>query len=101
MDHISTLLPKVLRKRGLKDEVDASQITFVAQRWLTESLPDFSEAITVTKYAEKTVFIEVKHSIAAQECYACTDDLLHYLKNKHPGLPIERIRILRKRNRKS
>ncbi|MBU2213957.1 DUF721 domain-containing protein [Patescibacteria group bacterium] len=96
MDHISKLLPKTLRKHGLLDEAKASLAVFHAKQWLKVNLPSFMEEIRPTKCKDKTLFIEVEHSTAAQECQFVTSDLLLHLHDKC-GLSeeVESIRILR------
>ena len=93
MDHISLLLPKVLRKRGIKDQADASLIVYTATQWLEGKLP----GVRPTKFTTGTLFIEAATSIAAQECYALTQDLLAALQSNFPSITIDRVRILRER----
>jgi len=93
MDKISALLPKVLNKRGLRREADASLVVYAANAWLhANHAPE--EAIATT-YARGELTIAVQNAIAGQECYALHDDLLLALQNKFPVLPIQRIRIHR------
>lgn len=92
MDHISTLLPKVLRKHGLKDEADASHIVFTAQEWLNAR---GQASASVTKFQDCTLFIEVQSSVDAQECHALTGELLTFLQNKFPDNKLEHIRLIR------
>ena len=91
MDHISTLLPKVLRKRGIKDEADASLVVHEASMWLRRSgVPG-----KVTKLKSGTLFIEAPSSIAAQECHASSNELLEALRLRFPDITIENVRIVR------
>ena len=94
MDKISALLPKVLRKRGLKDEADASHVVFAADAWLrSHSAPEDAMA---QKLRNGELIIKVEHSASAQECHALSHVLLHELKTEFSNLPLDRIRILRK-----
>lgn len=92
MDHISQLLPKALRKHGLKDEVDASMIAHSAQSWITEQKLN---GVTVTKFQDHTIVIEVTSSVIAEECHALTEALLEHLRNEFPLQRIDGVRILR------
>jgi len=96
MDHISKLLPKTLRKHGLLDEAKASLAVFHAKKWLEKKLPTFKEEVRPTKCKDKTLFVEVAHSTAAQECQFLTSDLLIHL-HEECGLSeeVESIRIVR------
>src|SRR3989344_4092473 len=94
MDKISALLPKVLQKRGLKDEVDASHIVHITNAWLKEN--GAPEDATATKYQNRVLMIEVSTPVSAQECHGLSNDLLQILRTKHTALPPERILILRK-----
>ena len=95
MEHISTLLPKVLRKRGIKDEADASLVTFAAERWLKEYAEDIVPQVQATKFMDRTLFLKVESSIAAQECYARNEELLLHLRKEFPAIPCEKVCILR------
>lgn len=95
MEHISTLLPKVLRKRGIKDEADASLVCFAAERWFGEYAEDLVTKVRVTKFVDRTLFLAVESSIAAQECYARNEELLQYLRTEFGTIPLEKVCILR------
>ena len=94
MDKLSALLPKVLRKHGIKDEVDASWVTYKATAWLQKQSPDLS-GVRASKLEGSTLFVEVPSSIAAQECAALREGLLEELRREFPSTRIETIRILR------
>ena len=91
MDHISLLLPKVLRKRGIKDQADASLVVHTATQWLEGKV----SGVRPTKFAAGTLFIETTTSIAAQECQSLAHDLLDVLKDSFPAMKIEKVRIVR------
>lgn len=96
MDRVSFLLPKVLQKRGLKDEVDASHLVHFANAWLREQKAP--EDALVAKYRNGVVVITVENSTSAQECYELSEDLLQALHKKFVLLPLEKIHILRNLN---
>ena len=91
MDSVSSLLPKVLRKRGIKDEADASLVVFAANEWLKKH----AVLAMAKKLNGGTLFIEVASSIAAQECHGKSTDLLEEMQKQFPGILIENVRILR------
>lgn len=94
MQKASTLLPKILRRHGLKGEADASLIIHKANEWmLSHGAPEDAKA---TKLKDSTLFIEVENSTSAQECLGISDDLLHWLQKMYDGSLIQKLRILRK-----
>lgn len=93
MEKIATLLPKVLRKRGLKDEVDASHVVHIANLWLKEH--GAPEDAAATKYKNGTVIVTVQNSVSSQECHGLSQDLLKKLRIMFPALRLEKILILR------
>lgn len=97
MDHISSLLPKVLHKRGIKGQVDASFVIHITANWLFDRLPTYFEQgdLRVKSCKDNVVNIEVNHSIVAQECQALTSELLAYLQQETPNMAIEQVRITR------
>lgn len=99
MQKAATLLPKVLRRHGLKGEADASLVIHKANEWMEENgAPEDAKA---TKLKDSTLFIEVAHSTSAQECLAISDDLLHWLQKMYYGSLIQKLRILRKQESQS
>ena len=96
MDTASSLLSKVLKKRGLHKHAQASLITHEAQKWIAEHLPNFVEKITVLSIKDGCLQIACTHSIAAQELHAVCEELQSFLEQKDDSLKPEGIRILRK-----
>jgi hypothetical protein len=94
MDRLSLLLPKVLHRRGLKVQADASLIVFRANEWLKEN--GASEDILAIKLKEGTLFLSVESPVAAQECHALSEDLLLALHKEYPAVPLKSIRIARR-----
>ncbi len=94
MDKVSSLLSKVLRKHGIKEEADASHVVFAAEAWLrSHSAPEDAVA---QKLQNGELVIKVETSASAQECHALSHVLLHDLKTEFRTLPLDRVRILRK-----
>ena len=98
MDRISFLLPKVLEKRGMKNEADASLLVHTANIWLSEhSAPEDAEA---TIFKEDALMIECSSAASSQDCHALSEDLLSYLRQSFPHIPLKRIVLLRERERR-
>ncbi len=95
MYSLSSLLPKVLQKRGIKGEVDAALVVHRANLWIQKHLPDFREEIEAWTYREGLLIISTANSIAAQECQSQSHDLLASLHTDFPSMTIEKVRIVR------
>ncbi len=95
MDSIQSLLPKVLRKRGLQGKAEASYVTFKTQQWLEKALPELKGTIRSVKFAKPVLVVECTHGIAAQECRALLPALKEYAEKECGGVIIEEIRLNR------
>jgi len=95
VDHIRTLLPKVLRKRGLGDQVEASLIVFQAQQWIEKELTHVSAALSASQFKDGVLIIETQHSAASQECHLRKEDLEKYLKEECGHAALEGVRMKR------
>lgn len=94
MDHISRVLPGVLRKRGIGVHAHAAMLVYRAQKWLNERLPGLADALRVVELKDGVLLIESAHSIAAQECQSVAQDLIEFLQ-KEASSHIREIRIVR------
>ncbi len=101
MDHISSLLPKVLKKRGLDGHAKASLVLNRCTEWLAENLPDYAQELCPTKLVDGVLFIECEHSIASQECKQQSEALLSFLADACPDVSVEQIRLLREETKKA
>lgn len=97
MDSVQSILPRVLRKRGLHAQVAASTVTFVAARWLKTALPHCADTLLVSTLSHATLSIHCTHSIAAQECLPLLPQLKEFLSRECKGQKIEEIRLVRVR----
>lgn len=95
MDSLHSILPKVLRKRGLHVQASASLVTYAAQKWLSSALPHLADAISVTRFSHACLSISCRHSIAAQECLPLLPGLKEYLARECKSLRVDDIRLLR------
>ena len=82
MDHIFTVLPGVLRKRGLHEHAEGALMVLRAQRWIDIRLPHLQAVIRVQKFQENTLHIVCTHSIAIQECQGFIVDLQSYIRSE-------------------
>ncbi len=97
MDTVGSILPKVLRKRGLAAHADAAQITHRAHQWITKALPEVAEAVTARSFSHAVLTLEYTHSIVAQECQPLLPALKRYLQAEFPAAKLEEVRLLRGR----
>lgn len=97
MDSLQSVLPRVLRKRGLHLQVDASLVTLEAGRWLRGALPHLADAIAVKQLSRATLSIHCAHSIAAHECQPLLPQLKEFLARQCRGVRIDDIRLMRSR----
>ena len=95
MQHIKSLIPKVLGRRGLKDQAAASHIVYCAKKWLKKHHPILNEQYTVVTFAEAELCIRVENSIVAQEMAQLAELLKKHL-NAISDITVESIRIIRK-----
>jgi hypothetical protein len=95
MERISHLLPKVLKRRGLHEHAVAAYTVRTAQQWIDQELPNFQGELAVRSLKDSALLIDASNSIAAQECYARSDDLLAHIRGVHPEVHIERMHLSR------
>lgn len=82
MDHIRTVLPNVLRKRGLHGHATAALAVHKAQEWLLELLPGLAGSFAVEKLVNGVLTVACRDSVTAQECHALASPLLRYLQTE-------------------
>jgi len=98
MDKISALIPKVLAKRGLKDQAGASYAVYLTIDWLHALSVDIAEHCIVTTIKDGVLTIECLNSVVMQELNQKSDELKSHL-NSIDGISISAISIIRSRNR--
>ncbi|OGJ56602.1 hypothetical protein A3D88_02370 [Candidatus Peribacteria bacterium RIFCSPHIGHO2_02_FULL_52_16] len=94
MDSIRSLLPKVLRKRGLHAHAEASLVVHRSTLWIREQLPALAADIHVEKLQDATLIIRCKNSVAAQECQMLASKLKTYLEQEC-GITVKEVCIMR------
>ena len=95
MQQLSSLLPKVLAKRGLAEHAHAAHVVHASEQWLLERLPDFRGVLKVQKFQDGTIFVSCTHSIAAQECHPLFSDLQVFLHKECRFNDIKGVRLTR------
>ena len=96
MDRVSSILPKVLGKRGLKDQAQAALVVHRATAWLKQHLPpSLAPAISVHTFTDDILTIQCSHSIALQECRSLLPALKEYLRSREGSPPVQHIHIAR------
>ncbi len=101
MDSLKSILPKVLRKRGLHTQATASMVTYRAEEWLKKSLPRHQEAIRVLELSDAVLTIECANGIALQESRFLTPALVAYLSQECKDALVREIRVIRTSRRTS
>ena len=96
MDSVQSLLPKVLRKRGLFTQATASHVVHATQEWLDGMLPNLAGFVHVDKFSHGVITVSCTHSIAAQECRQILPMLLEHLKREHKQTVVQEVMIVRK-----
>lgn len=95
MDSLSSILPKVLHKRGLHKHAVAALVTHKATEWLTMALPSFLPYFHVDSLKDGVLTISTTHSIAAQECLPLLPGLKEFLGRECTGSAIREVRLIR------
>lgn len=96
MDRLSLLLPKVLLKRGIKDEANASLVVHATNAWLQEQGGIFATSVAAMKFTTNILTLCTQSSVAAEETRGKTQELKQALMDRLPSVTIETIRIIRK-----
>lgn len=96
MDRLSTLLPKVLRKHGIKDEADAALVVHTANQWLQEQGGILTTSVAAMRFARNTLTLCTQSSVAAEEVRGKNEELLSALRERLPGIVVETVHIVRR-----
>ena len=95
MDSLSSILPRVLHKRGLHGHATAALVTHKAYDWLRAAIPNDIDQLRVERIKDGVLTIASANSIAAQECMPLLPALTEFLKRECAGSVIREIRIVR------
>lgn len=94
MDRLSSLLPKVLRKRGIQSQAQEALVIHCAKRWFDEHFPPLQGMISVSKYENGVLFIECTEDSALRACHGSFADVIGFLL-KETGVCLQEIRAIR------
>ena len=97
MDSLSSILPKVLHRRGLHGHAVAALATHKAGDWLRAALPHCFEQLHVQSLKDGVLTISADHPIAAQECSPLLPALTEYLQRECKGVKVREVRMVRSR----
>lgn len=95
MDSVQSILTKVLHRRGLARHASAARAAFVAERWVRDRLPMFSDAVAVGTCRDGILTVQCSHSVAAQECQQLTPFLLDHLRGECGEGLVSEVRVVR------
>ncbi|MFA7681599.1 MAG: DciA family protein [Candidatus Peribacteraceae bacterium] len=95
MEHIRTLLPAVLKKRGLHEHAIAALVIHHANLWIGQKLPAMRNELTARAFTNTVLVIAAAHSTAAQECQQAATELITHLKHGIPEAGLTDVRIVR------
>ena len=79
MQHISELLTKVLKKRGLQDHAEAAQVILHAQEWIIIELESFQDQLIAKSFRDNILLINADNSVCSQEMNHRIQDLKEHL----------------------
>ena len=97
MDRVFSILPRVLRQRGLSSAAFSGLILERASAWIRERLPEHASHLRPLQVKDGILTIEGGHSIAVMECSGCSEELLKYLADTMPDVPVKAVRVVRGR----
>ena len=95
MDSLQSLLPKVLNRRGLHKQAQASLVTHHAQEWIRRELPAMQNEILVKHLSNGILTIACTNAIAGQECQMLLPALREYLESECDHRGIADIHLIR------
>ena len=95
MDRLSTVLPTVLRRRGLAAHAEGALVLHRASLWIAEKNPLLGPLVAIQHLKDGILTIGCTHSSALQECQELHVPLRDYLHIECPFAVIREIRVTR------
>jgi hypothetical protein len=95
MDSLQSILPKVLRKRGLHGHAGAAHVTFKAQEWINTALPGVAQYLKVSTLKDGTLTVASQNGVASQECLQMIPSLKDFLSRECKDAAVREIRLER------
>lgn len=97
MQRAGDVLQRVLAKRGLKAEAEASLLLLKANQWLGENLGSIAGDVRARHIKDGILLLESRTSVATQEAHGLSPDLIAHLRREVPKLLIAHVKIRRSR----
>ena len=97
IDSLSSILPRVLHKRGLHKHAVAAMVTHKAFDWLRAAVPHCIDQLHVEHLKDGVLTISTTHPIAAQECVPLISGLTEFLHRECKGAAVREVRFVRSR----
>ncbi|MBI2635833.1 DUF721 domain-containing protein [Candidatus Peregrinibacteria bacterium] len=97
MDSLASILPGVLRKRGMHGHAVAALVTLKATEWLRAALPALADQFKIERVSDGVLTIAAVHSVASQECLPLLPALKEFLNRECDGAKISGVRMVRAR----
>ncbi len=97
MDRAFSILPKILRQRGLSDAAYSGLVLERAMQWIKQELPECAASLHPLQVKDAVLIVEGTHSIAVAECSGRCQELQIYLTSTLPEIPLKSIRVVRAR----
>lgn len=95
MDRVSSLIGKVLRKRGLHEHAVSAHVVHAATTWLEARSPTLATSTLVKNLKNGVLTLECSHAIALQEAQAGSRELLFHLQETFGPTLVVQIRVER------
>ena len=95
MDHLGSVLPTVLNKRGLRTHAQAAHVVLFATEWIVSNKNALSRDIHVQSLQHGSLVVECTHSIVLEEMHSASAALLDALVEAFDSKTITDIRLVR------
>lgn len=82
MDHVSSLIPSFLKKRGLYDEAHASMMVFRATKWYVEYHPHLASFLHPKTFKDGILTLIAQNEASLQEAALLSDALRAFLQSE-------------------
>lgn len=95
MDSVASILPRVLKKRGMYEHVTASLLCSHAQKWIDSSLPEYAGRLTAQALKNGQLTVSAKDSAALLGLRKRSTELVDALSASIPDSPPVRLLVRR------
>lgn len=94
MERLQSVLPRVLRQRGLFEHAQACGVCATVNQWIETNLRSCAHYLQATSFENGQVVITAENSVAADECQQRVGDLMDFLIGEHSDA-VRGIRVTR------